>query len=122
VSWPLILACLWVVAAHLIAMLPSRDHHWRAAYILIGFGVPLVGWVTWVEGPWVGLIVLGAGPACSAGRSGTCGAGWRGEGRRRRNDGDTGMRGDPQSGGGDRGGTIAAAVAAGLCRARGRRD
>jgi hypothetical protein len=42
-------------------MLPSRDHHWRAAYILIGFGVPLVGWVTWVEGPWVGLIVLGAG-------------------------------------------------------------
>jgi hypothetical protein len=61
VSWPLILACLWVVAAHLIAMLPSRDHHWRAAYILIGVGVPLVGWVTWVVGPWVGLIVLGAG-------------------------------------------------------------
>lgn len=60
-STPLILACLWALAATLIAMLPSRDHHWRAAYCLILIGVPLVGWVTLVEGPWVGLLVLAAG-------------------------------------------------------------
>ena len=60
-SWPLMLACLWAIVAHLIAMLPSRDQHWRAASVLIAVGIPLVGWVTFVEGPWIGLIVLGAG-------------------------------------------------------------
>jgi hypothetical protein len=60
-SWPLALACVWAIVANLIGMLPSKDHHWRAAYVLIGLGIPLVGWVTWVEGPWVGLIVLAAG-------------------------------------------------------------
>lgn len=60
-SWPLALACLWFIAANLIGMLPSKDHHWRAAYGLIALGIPLVGWVTWVEGPWVGLVVLAAG-------------------------------------------------------------
>ena len=60
-SFPLILACVWLLAANLIAMLPSRDQHWRAAYMLIAIGIPLVGWVTWIDGPWVGLIVLAAG-------------------------------------------------------------
>ena len=31
-SLSLILACLWLVVANLIGMVPSRDHHWRAAY------------------------------------------------------------------------------------------
>ena len=57
----LIACCLWAVAANVIAMFPSRDAHWRAAYLLIAVGVPLVGWVTWAMGPWVGLIVLFAG-------------------------------------------------------------
>ncbi len=43
----LVLACLWALAACLIAMLPSKDRHWRAAYALAALGVPLVGWVTW---------------------------------------------------------------------------
>lgn len=60
-SWPLIGACLWAIAANLIAMLPSRDQHWRAAYVLIAIGIPLIGFVTWAEGPWIGLIVLAAG-------------------------------------------------------------
>jgi hypothetical protein len=60
-SWPLALACVWAIVANLIAMLPSKDHHWRAAYALIAVGIPLVGWVTWTEGPWIGLIVLAAG-------------------------------------------------------------
>lgn len=58
---PLTLACLWLIAANVIAMLPSRDHHWRAAYALIVVGIPLLGWVTWQAGPVWGLILLGAG-------------------------------------------------------------
>jgi hypothetical protein len=60
-SLSLILACLWAIAANLVAMLPTRDYHWRAAYCLIALGVPLVGWVTWANGPWIGLLVLAAG-------------------------------------------------------------
>ncbi len=54
-------ACLWAVTASLIAMLPSRDHHWRAAYGLIAAGIPILGWVTYEHGPWTGLLVLAAG-------------------------------------------------------------
>lgn len=51
-------ACLWLIAANLIAMLPSRDQHWRAAYGLIAVGVPILGWVTMTGGPLWGLAVL----------------------------------------------------------------
>ncbi len=51
-------ACLWLIAANLIAMLPSRDQHWRAAYVLIAVGVPILGWVTMTGGPLWGLAVL----------------------------------------------------------------
>lgn len=57
----LIAACLWVVLASLLGMLPSGDNHWRRAYFLIAIGVPLVGWVTYENGPWIGLLVLAAG-------------------------------------------------------------
>ena len=57
----LLLACLWAVTATLIAMLPSRDHHWRAAYLLIAVGIPILGWVTYQNGPRIGLVVLAAG-------------------------------------------------------------
>ena len=57
----LILACLWAVAANVLAMLPSRDNYWRRAYVLIALGVPLLGYVTWQNGPWIGLLVLVAG-------------------------------------------------------------
>ena len=60
-SLSLILACLWLIFANLIGMLPSRDHHWRAAYLLIALGVPIVGFVTWQNGAVVGLLVLAAG-------------------------------------------------------------
>jgi Protein of unknown function (DUF2484) len=58
---PLALACLWLIAANVVAIFPSRDRHWTAAYILITVGIPIIGWVTWVNGPWVGLLVLAAG-------------------------------------------------------------
>ncbi len=57
----LVLAALWGLAANMIALLPSRDHHWRSAYALIAIGIPIVGYATWQNGPWVGLAVLVAG-------------------------------------------------------------
>ncbi|MCK0170520.1 DUF2484 family protein [Aliiroseovarius sp. S1123] len=54
----LILACLWAVVAQVIALTPSKDHHWRVAYVLIAVGIPLLGYVMYENGPWVGLLVL----------------------------------------------------------------
>ena len=59
--WPLVLCLVWLIAANVIAMFPSRDKHWRAAYVLIAVGVPLLGWATYVSGPVVGLMLLAAG-------------------------------------------------------------
>jgi hypothetical protein len=60
-TFSLILACMWAVIANVLAMTPSRDNHWRNAYILIAIGIPLLGYVTYQNGPWVGLFVLVAG-------------------------------------------------------------
>ncbi len=54
----IILAALWGLAANVLAMLPSRDNHWARAYVLIAVGIPILGYVTYQNGPWVGLIVL----------------------------------------------------------------
>ncbi|NJR43057.1 MAG: DUF2484 family protein [Akkermansiaceae bacterium] len=60
-SIPLVLSLLWLIAANVIALFPSRDKHWRAAYVLIAIGIPLVGWVTYENGPVAGILVLAAG-------------------------------------------------------------
>ncbi len=60
-SLSLIFAALWVIAASVIAMLPSKDRHWRAAYGLIAVGVPILAGVFWQDGVWMGLLVLAAG-------------------------------------------------------------
>ena len=60
-SLSLILALVWLVLANLIAMFPSRDQHWHAAYGLIALGIPIVGYVTYENGPWLGLLILAAG-------------------------------------------------------------
>jgi hypothetical protein len=60
VTLPLALCLLWLIVANLIGMLPSRDKHWRAAYVMIAVGVPLLGWLTWVAGPLIGLAFLAA--------------------------------------------------------------
>ncbi|MCG7625281.1 DUF2484 family protein [Epibacterium sp. Ofav1-8] len=57
----LILACLWVVLANVLAMLPSKDNHWSRAYVLIALGIPILGYVTLENGPWWGLAMLVAG-------------------------------------------------------------
>lgn len=55
------LVCIWVITANFIAMLPSKSHHWKAAYALIAIGCPILGYVTYQNGPWVGLIAFAAG-------------------------------------------------------------
>tara|TARA_R110002094_G_scaffold115673_1_gene111415 strand:+ start:2368 stop:2634 length:267 start_codon:yes stop_codon:yes gene_type:complete len=57
----LTLAALWAVVANVLAMTPSKDHHWRNAYILIAIGIPILGFVTMQHGPWVALLVLAGG-------------------------------------------------------------
>lgn len=57
----LTLALLWLVAANVLALIPSRDNHWTRAYVLIALGVPLLGWVVLQNGPRIGLLVLAAG-------------------------------------------------------------
>ncbi|AHD01393.1 DUF2484 family protein [Leisingera methylohalidivorans] len=57
----LTLAAVWALAANVLAMIPSRDNHWARAYVLIALGVPLLGYVTYENGPWWGLAVLLAG-------------------------------------------------------------
>jgi len=39
-------------------MTPNKDYYWRDVYILIGLGIPLLGYVTWENNPWIGLIVM----------------------------------------------------------------
>ena len=56
----LILACAWLVLANVIGLVPSRYKHWPQAYVLIALGLPLLGYVVWENGPWVGLIVFAA--------------------------------------------------------------
>jgi len=60
-SLSVILASLWALIANVMAMFPSRDNHWTNAYGLIAVGIPIVGYVTWQHGPWIGLLVLAAG-------------------------------------------------------------
>lgn len=59
----LTLALVWLVAANLIGMVPSKKKHWPQAYVLIALGLPLLGWVFWENGWIAGALVLIA--ACS---------------------------------------------------------
>lgn len=57
----MILVLLWLIAANIIGILPSRRSHWPQAYALIAVGVPLLGWLTLAHGPLAGLLALAAG-------------------------------------------------------------
>ena len=58
---PLVLALVWLVSANVLAMIPSKDNLWFRAYVLMAVGVPILGWVTYENGPLIGLVVLAAG-------------------------------------------------------------
>ncbi len=57
-NWSLVAGLLWLVLANVIGMLPSKDNHWKVAYLLIAIGIPLVGWITMENGPWIALVFL----------------------------------------------------------------
>lgn len=59
-SLSLMLACGWLVLANVIGMFPSKHKHWPAAFGLIAIGLPLLGFVFWQDGPWIGLVVFAA--------------------------------------------------------------
>lgn len=59
-SGSLLAACLWVLSATAAALAP-RWIHWPAAQALIVAGIPLLGWVTWQNGPFWGLLCLAGG-------------------------------------------------------------
>lgn len=60
-SLSLIAALLWLIAANVIGLLPTKDHHWRSAYVLIAVGIPILGWVTYENGPIWGMIFAAGG-------------------------------------------------------------
>ena len=56
-SLALILACLWVLAATVVAMLPMRRQYLPGVILLIA--APLLIGVIWVQhGPWLGGVAL----------------------------------------------------------------
>ena len=59
-SVSLTVAGVWVLGATLIALAPRRIH-WPCAYGLATVGIPLLGWITFENGPFWGLIALAGG-------------------------------------------------------------
>ena len=57
----LMLVLGWALAANVLAMLPVGEGHGRHGFFLITLGIPLLGYVTWQSGPWLGLLALMAG-------------------------------------------------------------
>lgn len=58
---PLTLGLIWLIVANLTAMVPTRDHHWRAAYCLMTLGLPLLIWIELTHGPLIATAYLAAG-------------------------------------------------------------
>ena len=54
-SYSLSAAACWVVLAAVLATIPSNDNHWRRAYVLMVVGAPILVWVYWENGVWMGL-------------------------------------------------------------------
>ena len=59
-SYSLSAAACWAVLAAILATIPSNDNHWRRAYFLMVVGAPILAWVFWENGIWIGLLVTAA--------------------------------------------------------------
>ena len=57
-SGAVLAALIWLIGANVIGMLPSRDHHWRNAYVLIAVAVPILAWLCYAKGLLWGLAFL----------------------------------------------------------------
>jgi len=53
-------AGLWCLAAGIAGLAPQR-FHWGAVWVLIVAGIPLLGYVTYENGPVIGLLALFGG-------------------------------------------------------------
>lgn len=51
-----LLLCLWVLLAFVMAAIPSTDNHWRRAYVLMALGAPLLIFLIWEGGVLMGLV------------------------------------------------------------------
>lgn len=57
-----ILVCVWVLVAHVGSVLPTKDYHWRFAYVLMAFGGPLWVWFVSDYGVvWGAVVLIAAG-------------------------------------------------------------
>lgn len=59
-TYSLSAAACWAILAAILATIPSNDNHWRRAYFLMSVGLPLLVWVYWENGVWIGLLVTAA--------------------------------------------------------------
>lgn len=56
----LLILCLWLVAANVAGMVPSKNAYWRRAYVMMALFVPVVVYV-FMENPWwVGALAIAA--------------------------------------------------------------
>ncbi|WP_299349828.1 DUF2484 family protein [uncultured Shimia sp.] len=60
-SLSITLALLWMLAANIRAMFPSKDYLWRFAYGMIAIGVPILIYLWWEHGIWLALVFFFAG-------------------------------------------------------------
>jgi hypothetical protein len=57
----LVAGLIWLIAANVLGMLPSRDQHWSNAYRLIAVGLPILIWIAVAKGlVWAALFLLAA--------------------------------------------------------------
>ena len=54
----ILLACSWFVLANILAMMPSKRRHWPQAWALITIGSPILGYVVYEHGAWLGLLIM----------------------------------------------------------------
>jgi len=54
---------LWLLAANLAGLLTCPIRHGRAALALAAVGIPILGWITWLHGPVLGVAALALGCA-----------------------------------------------------------
>lgn len=57
-SLSVVFALIWLVVVNVRGMFPSRDHHWRFAYGMMGLGVPLLVFLWWENGFWYALVAF----------------------------------------------------------------
>ena len=60
-SLSVIAALIWMVVVNMRAMFPSRDKHWRFAYVMIAIAVPILIGIFLQHGILLGCVFLLAG-------------------------------------------------------------